>query len=126
MRVDQFTLMTQKQITLLSPLPVDSTCRKMKDGYFKHPMYVSVHTDHISQIDIGIYDGAGQRIPFIHDAISTLNLQFRQVIFLLCKVCVCVCVCVCTRMLNEVNTLKYINRVMHQLIFFPTLHNQTI
>jgi len=70
---------TKAPLLAVTPLQVDNTCSKMKDRYFKHPMYVPVITDHISQIDIGIYDGAGQPIPFIHDAVTTLNLHFRQI-----------------------------------------------
>ena len=42
-------------------------------------VYVVVITDHISQIGIGICDGAGQLILFTRDAVTTLVLHFRQV-----------------------------------------------
>ena len=46
---------------------------------FKMPMYVPVIKEHISQIDIFIYDGAGELVPFSMDAVTSLRLHFRQV-----------------------------------------------
>ena len=42
------------------------------------PMYIRLLANHISQIDIGIYDGSGQVVPFIDDAVTTMRLHFRQ------------------------------------------------
>lgn len=45
---------------------------------FKTPMYVPVIQNPISQIDIAIYDGAGEMVPFTSDAVTSLRLHFRQ------------------------------------------------
>jgi hypothetical protein len=51
----------------------------LMEKIFKSPMYIKVSRDRISQIDIGVYDGAGHLVPFTYDAITTLRLHFRQV-----------------------------------------------
>ena len=40
-------------------------------------MYIPVSQERISQIDIGIYDGTGNLIPFVEGAVTTLRLHFR-------------------------------------------------
>lgn len=54
-------------------------CKVITERTFEKPMYVKLKHKHISQIDIGIYDDAGQVIPFNRDAITTLRLHFRRV-----------------------------------------------
>ena len=49
-------------------------------------MYVPVTALRISQIDTGIYDGAGQLIPFNRDVVTTLVLHFWQVQCIACKI----------------------------------------
>lgn len=47
---------------------------------FKKPMYVAINRSHIQQIDVKIYDGAGQLVPFVKDSITSLRLHIRRVI----------------------------------------------
>ena len=61
----------------LAPIGPKS-CRSLTEKVFKNPMYIPVRCDHISQIDIGIFDDAGKRIPFIMDTMTSLRLHFRQ------------------------------------------------
>ena len=52
-------------------------CDKLKENLFNNPTYVSVIQNSISQIDVGIFDGAGDLIPFAKNATSVLRLHFR-------------------------------------------------
>ena len=68
------------QAPLLAVIPFNKKdCKYVTERTFKIPMYVTVIREHISQIDVGIYDDAGKLIPFHEDAITTLRLHFRQV-----------------------------------------------
>ena len=53
----------------------DST---LAEKIFKTPMYIPVSQNRVSQIDIELYDGAGQLIPFVDDGVTTMRLHFRQ------------------------------------------------
>ena len=79
--ISDFIHIGDTKAPLLAVIPFHSSdsCEFIHEKNFKHPMYVPVITDRISQINIGIYDGAGQLIPFIQDAVTTLRLHFRQV-----------------------------------------------
>ena len=61
------------------PFKTKDSCHILTEKIFKMPMYVRLLSNHISQIDIGIYDGAGQLVPFVEDAVTTLRLHFRQI-----------------------------------------------
>ena len=64
---------------LLAVIPYNAKpCRIKTERNFKVPMYVSVSRDHISQIDIGIYDDAGKLVPFHQDSVTNIRLHFRQ------------------------------------------------
>ena len=52
-------------------------CDKLKENRFNNPTYVSVIQNNISQIDIGIFDGGGELIPFSDGATTVLRLHFR-------------------------------------------------
>ena len=58
-------------------LQSEKDCDKLKENQFNNPTYVSVIRNDISQIDIGIYDGVGELIPFAANAITVLRLHFR-------------------------------------------------
>lgn len=64
---------------LLGVISFDSgkECDKLKENLFNVPTYVSVIQTNISQIDIGIFDGAGELIPFSEGATTVLRLHFR-------------------------------------------------
>ena len=67
------------QAPLLGVVPFNAKpCRIKTERNFKVPMYVPVSRDHISQIDIGIYDDAGKLVPFHKDSITNIRLHFRQ------------------------------------------------
>ena len=64
---------------LLGVVPFNAKpCRIKTERNFKVPMYVAVSRDHISQIDIGIYDDAGKVVPFHKDSVTNIRLHFRQ------------------------------------------------
>jgi hypothetical protein len=65
---------------LLGIIPFSKTDNRsiLVENIFKVPMYIKVSRDRISQIDIAIYDGAGKLVPFTYDAITTVQLHFRQ------------------------------------------------
>ena len=52
-------------------------CDHLRENLFDNPTYVSVIQNDISQIDIGIYDGVGELIPFAKNATTVLQLHFR-------------------------------------------------
>ena len=52
-------------------------CDKLRENLFDNPTYVSVIQNNITQIDIGIFDGAGDLIPFAKAATTVLRLHFR-------------------------------------------------
>ena len=54
------------------------SCQVLTEKIFKNPMYIPVIQNHISQIDIGIYDDAGMKVPFIEGMTTSLCLHFRQ------------------------------------------------
>ena len=69
---------TESPLLAIIPLLHTNDCSLLKERIFRTPMYIKVSRDRISQIDIAIYDGAGQLIPFVPDAVTTLHLHFRQ------------------------------------------------
>ena len=71
---------TEAPLLGVIPFNANKSCTLLEEKVFKMPMYVHVQQNHISQIDIGIYDGAGELVPFIDDAVTTLRLHFRQAI----------------------------------------------
>lgn len=68
---------TEAPLLGIAPFRIKS-CRTLTEKVFKNPMYIPVRCDHMSQIDISIYDDAGKRIPFIKDMSTSLRLHFRQ------------------------------------------------
>ena len=52
-------------------------CDKLNENLFENPTYLSVIRNDISQIDIGVFDGVGELIPFAKDATTVLRLHFR-------------------------------------------------
>ena len=68
---------TEAPLLAMLPFSFSSGCI-LKEKIFKSPMYVPMPREHISQIDIVIYDGAGKLVPFVHDSVTTLRLHFRQ------------------------------------------------
>ena len=70
---------TQAPLLAVIPFTAESCQDLLVEKSFKTPMYVPVIKEHISQIDIYIYDGAGELVPFSTDAVSSLRLHFRQV-----------------------------------------------
>lgn len=69
---------TEAPLLAVVPFNTNEACQLLSEKVFKMPMYVRLMANLISQIDIGIYDGAGQPVPFIDDAVTTLRFHFRQ------------------------------------------------
>ena len=70
---------TEAPLLAIVPFSNEKGCSLLHQKIFKTPMYIAINQDRISQIDIAVYDGAGQLIPFVSDARTTLRLHFRQV-----------------------------------------------
>ena len=79
-RVSAYVHIGDTEAPLLAVIPFQATklCNRLKEKNLRHPMYVPVIADCISQIDIGIYDGTGQLIPSTRDVVATLVIHFRQ------------------------------------------------
>ena len=70
---------TESPLLAIVPFSMDKPCSILREKIFKTPMYIHVKQNRISQIDISIYDGAGEMIPFVSDAVTTLYLHFQQI-----------------------------------------------
>lgn len=70
---------TESPLLAIVPFLVNGSCSLLTEKIFKIPMYISIKQRRVSQIDIAIYDGAGQPVPFVSDAVTTVCLHFRQV-----------------------------------------------
>lgn len=55
-------------------------CNKLSEHLFNNPTYISLIQNEISEINIEIYDGAGELIPFAEEAITVTRLHFRRII----------------------------------------------
>ena len=69
---------TEAPLLAIIPFNHEVCSDLLQEKTFKTPMYVPVIQNPISQIDIAIYDGAGELVPFATDAVSSLRLHFRQ------------------------------------------------
>lgn len=75
----EFVRIGDTEAPLLCVFPHNSnTCGVITERNFKLPTYVKVKGQQFSQIDIGIYDGAGQLIPFHREARTVIRLHFRR------------------------------------------------
>ena len=70
---------TQAPLLAVIPFNQEKCVNLLQEKVFKLPMYVSVIRNPISQIDIAIYDGAGELVPFATDAVTSIRLHFQQV-----------------------------------------------
>ena len=71
---------TQAPLLAVIPFNQEKCVNLLQEKVFKLPMYVPVIRNPISQIDIGIYDGAGEMVPFATDAVTSIRLHFQQVL----------------------------------------------
>ena len=69
---------TESPLLAIVPLMQTDKCVPLQEKVFKIPMYIKLCSNRLSQIDIAIYDGAGQLVPFASDAVTTLHLHFRK------------------------------------------------
>ncbi|MEL7196453.1 MAG: hypothetical protein AAFO96_28755 [Bacteroidota bacterium] len=69
---------TEAPLLAVIPFNPEVCVNLLQEKTFKTPMYVPVIQNPISQIDIAIYDGAGELVPFAGDAVTSLRLHFRQ------------------------------------------------
>ena len=79
--VSQFIRIGDTEAPLLAIIPFNTQlCNdRLQEKTFHEPMYVSVIQNPIHQIDICIYDDAGEMVPFTSNAVTSLRLHFRQV-----------------------------------------------
>ena len=70
---------TESPLLAIFPFSHTNNCNLLKEKVFKTPMYIKVSRERVSQIDIAIYDGAGQLVPFVADSVTTIHLHFRQI-----------------------------------------------
>ena len=78
--VSDYVRIGDTEAPLLAVIPFHPKCHSLlQEKTFKLPMYVPVIQNPISQIDIGIYDDAGQLVPFAGDSVTSIRLHFRKV-----------------------------------------------
>lgn len=70
---------TESPLLAIVPFSNADKCSLFKEKTFKTPMYIRACRNRLSQIDIAIYDGAGQLVPFVPNAVTTTRLHFRQI-----------------------------------------------
>ena len=70
---------TEAPLLAVIPFNPEVCINLLQEKTFKLPMYVPVIQNPISQIDIAIYDGAGELVPFASEAVTSLRLHFRRV-----------------------------------------------
>lgn len=70
---------TEAPLLAIVPFLDEKDCNLLTEKVFKNPMYIHVKQNRVSQIDVSINDGAGDLVPFVSDAVTTLRLHFRQI-----------------------------------------------
>ena len=69
---------TEAPLLAVIPFAHEQERKILTERNFKTPMYIRVKQNRVSQVDVAIYDGAGELVPFVRDAVTTLNLHFHQ------------------------------------------------
>ena len=69
---------TEAPLLAVIPFQSTNTCGDLVEKSFNVPMYVHVSRDFISQIDIYIYDGSGELVPFTDQAVTSIRLHYRK------------------------------------------------
>ena len=69
---------TEAPLLGIVPFPSDN-CKILKEKNFDEPMFVPLRSNYVSQIDIVICDGAGEIIPFVTSARTSLCIYVREV-----------------------------------------------
>ena len=69
---------TEAPLLAVIPFSTNNTCDILKEQMFKNPMYVPIRHSTISQIDIEIHDDAGELVPFVSEAVTSLRLHYRK------------------------------------------------
>ena len=70
---------TEAPLLAVIPFSNNPRCSILKEEIFKNQMYIPVRHSNISQIDIEIHDDAGELVPFVTEAITSLRLHYREV-----------------------------------------------
>ena len=70
---------TEAPLLAVIPFSVSSNCDILKEESYKNPMYIPMRHSTVSQIDIEIYDDAGELVPFVAEAVTSLRLHYRQI-----------------------------------------------
>lgn len=70
---------TEAPLLAVVPFEPSSSCDTLVEKTFAIPMYVGVARDFISQIDMYIYDGSGELVPFAEQAVTSIRLHYRKV-----------------------------------------------
>ena len=69
---------TEAPLLAVIPFPTNNTCDILREQLFKNPMYVPIRHSTISQIDIEIHDDAGELVPFVAEAVTSLRIHYRK------------------------------------------------
>ena len=69
---------TEAPLLAVTAFNPKKTCQDLHERNFRHPYYVKVNQETITLIEIAVYDGAGQTIPFHSDAKTSVRLHFRR------------------------------------------------
>ena len=79
--VNDYVRIGDTEAPLLAVIPFNpiKCISLLQEKVFKLPMYVPVIKNPISQIDIAIYDGAGQLVLFATDSVTSIRIHFLRV-----------------------------------------------
>ena len=70
---------TEAPLLTVIPFSVSDSCDILKEQSYKNPMYIPLRHSTMSQIDVSIHDDAGDIVPFISGAVTSIRLHYRQV-----------------------------------------------
>lgn len=70
---------TEAPLLAVIPFSVNSNCDILKEESYKNPMYIPIRHPTMSQIDFEIHDDAGDLVPFVAEAVTSLRLHYRQI-----------------------------------------------
>ena len=80
--IANYTQVGESLVPLLRHVGIKNELTYGKQFVFnpKNPMYIDINQSTITQIEINIRDNGGKLIPFTESAVTTITLNFKQII----------------------------------------------
>ena len=76
--ISEFVRVGDMRVPLLGIVTLNAgkECNQLTEHLIDNPTYVSLIRNNISEINIGIFDGSGEKIPFDDEAVTVIRLHF--------------------------------------------------